>query len=431
MHKEFILGSFLAKMPSYQSIQSVLNFMWGKGHKLDIRTNLKERTIIVRIPNDYIRSKVLEKKIWYVGTAMFHVSPWSASGVTSTLNLASISLWAHLKGLPLDLRSLEGLSFAARLIGEPKETDEFTKNLTDISIAHVKVEANLTSPLPTLIELRRTSGEVYPVEVEYPWVPTSCCFCHQIGHILKDCLTAPQIIPEKKTSNTQPSNSEASKTKISKDNPTLPSTPKAPPEGTINQTDEENQQMEFESDLQEILSPAPTSPPNPMDEDPTFSLPVTPLPSPTPTLPMPSPRDSSPQDLINFTSSTSAASHVVGLPAIHPKPKRLFPFKHKPSFKKSNSSSQTLSLKNPFQILGSLDSPDPSLSHKNTPLPTNLSISETSLPSPSPFNQVQLFAPKAHHPPYSQPENFVPTTSDAVVTEDPLHPNEEAQNPSL
>ena len=161
----------MAKMPSYQSIQSVLNFMWGKGHKLDIRTNLKERTIMVRIPNEYIRTKVLEKKIWYVGTAMFHVSPWSATGSINTLDLASIPLWAHLKGLPLDLRSLEGLSFAAGLIGDPKETDEFTKNLTDVNIAHVKVEANLTTPLPALIELRRTSGEIFPVEVHYPWAP--------------------------------------------------------------------------------------------------------------------------------------------------------------------------------------------------------------------------------------------------------------------
>ncbi|XP_013592417.1 PREDICTED: verprolin-like isoform X2 [Brassica oleracea var. oleracea] len=47
MHKEFIVGSFLAKMLSYQAIQSVLNFLWGKGHKLDIRTNLQERTILV------------------------------------------------------------------------------------------------------------------------------------------------------------------------------------------------------------------------------------------------------------------------------------------------------------------------------------------------------------------------------------------------
>lgn len=58
MHKEFIMGFFLAKMPSFQAIQSVLNFMWGKGHKLDIRTNKSERSFMVRIPNEFIRRKV-------------------------------------------------------------------------------------------------------------------------------------------------------------------------------------------------------------------------------------------------------------------------------------------------------------------------------------------------------------------------------------
>lgn len=71
---------------------------------------------------------------------------------------------------------LEGLSFAAGLIGEPKETDEFTKNLTAINIAHVKIDADLTSPLPSLIELRRTCGEIIPVQVEYPWGPPTCAF---------------------------------------------------------------------------------------------------------------------------------------------------------------------------------------------------------------------------------------------------------------
>ena len=71
LHKDFIQGFFFAKMPSYQALQSVLNFMWGKGIKLDIRTNPKTHYFLVRIPNDYIRAKVLEKKIWYVGTAMF------------------------------------------------------------------------------------------------------------------------------------------------------------------------------------------------------------------------------------------------------------------------------------------------------------------------------------------------------------------------
>ena len=97
--------------------------MWGKGAKLDIRNNLKDRSILVRIPNEYIRSKVLEKRIWYVGTSMFHVSQWcSSNSAPASLSIpTSIPLWVHLKGVPLDLRSLESLSFAAGLIGKPKK----------------------------------------------------------------------------------------------------------------------------------------------------------------------------------------------------------------------------------------------------------------------------------------------------------------------
>lgn len=150
MHRDFIQGHFFAKMPSYQAIQSVLNFMWGKGAKLDIRNNLKDRSILVRIPNEYIRSKVLEKRIWYVGTSMFHVSQWcSSNSAPASLSIpTSIPLWVHLKGVPLDL-----------------------------DLAHVKIEAVFSKPLPELVELRRTTGEIILVEVSYPWVPPSCSNC--------------------------------------------------------------------------------------------------------------------------------------------------------------------------------------------------------------------------------------------------------------
>ncbi|CAF1919635.1 unnamed protein product [Brassica oleracea var. botrytis] len=188
-------------MPSYQALQSVLNFMWGKGTKLDIRTNPKTRSFLVRIPNAYIRAKVLEKKIWYVGTAMFQVSNWNTSIAESAplSNPTSIPLWAYLRGLPPDLHSLERLSFNAGLIGEPKETDEFTKNLTDLDLAHVKIEADLFKPLPALIELKRSNGEIIPVEVSYPWISPSYSHCRALGHIMKDCLQANPIWVEKQT----------------------------------------------------------------------------------------------------------------------------------------------------------------------------------------------------------------------------------------
>lgn len=76
----------------------------------------------------------------------------------STPDMASFLIWAHLRGVPLDLRSLEGLSWVAGLIGEPKETDEFTINLTSLHLTHVKVEVDLTKSLPEVIELGRDDG---------------------------------------------------------------------------------------------------------------------------------------------------------------------------------------------------------------------------------------------------------------------------------
>lgn len=109
LHKDFIVGAFFARMPSYKAIENVLNFLWEKVTKLKIHTNTKDRTMVVRIPNEYIRQKVLEKRLWYVGTAMFHVTAWTSDQIVSLPELSSITLWAYLKGVPFDLRHQEGL----------------------------------------------------------------------------------------------------------------------------------------------------------------------------------------------------------------------------------------------------------------------------------------------------------------------------------
>ncbi|KAL0731634.1 hypothetical protein Bca4012_027728 [Brassica carinata] len=137
LHEEYLVGSFLGKMPDYGPIQSVLNFMWGKGVKLEIHMQPQKRSFLVRIPNEFIRTKALEKRLWCV---------------------------VHLSGVPFDLRTKEGLSLAADLVGKPIETDDYTKNLTDLNIAHVKVETDLTKPLPSSGELVRQNDCIYPAE---------------------------------------------------------------------------------------------------------------------------------------------------------------------------------------------------------------------------------------------------------------------------
>lgn len=191
LHKDFLICRFFGRIPSYHLTQSVLNFMWGKGKHLEIHLSPAGNSVLVRLPNDYIRQKVLEKRIWYVETTMFHVSQWSASLDNSSPSLQRIPLWAHLKDVPFDLIHQQGLSHIAGLIGEPIETDDWTINLTSISIAHVKVEVDSTKPLPPVLEVLRSDGSIFTVKVDYPWVPPVCSHCQEVGHIMRNCLLAP------------------------------------------------------------------------------------------------------------------------------------------------------------------------------------------------------------------------------------------------
>ncbi|KAH0873010.1 hypothetical protein HID58_070372, partial [Brassica napus] len=95
MHKDFIICYYNGRSPPFSQIQSVFNHMWRKAQ-------------------------------------------WAASHSPSTPTLSSIKIWAHLTGVPLDLRHQEGLSLVAGLVGDPKETDDFTLNLASLTLSHVK-----------------------------------------------------------------------------------------------------------------------------------------------------------------------------------------------------------------------------------------------------------------------------------------------------
>lgn len=59
----------------------------------------------------------------------------------------------------------------------------------------MKVEVNLSSPLPRVVEFQRQSGEVVEVEVDYTWLPPTCSHCKELGHIIRNCLSLPPVVP--------------------------------------------------------------------------------------------------------------------------------------------------------------------------------------------------------------------------------------------
>lgn len=209
-HKDFIVCYFSGRIPPFKQIQSVLNHLWGKGRGLEIHTNHLTNSMLVRIPNEFIRLKVLEKKIWYVGDSMLRAFQWPSPHKDISTAFSSFPIWAHLKDVPLDLRTLEGLSWVAGAIGEPKETDDFTLNLTSLVLSHVKVEVDFSRQLPQVIEITRSTGEVVMVEVSYPWLPSTCAHCKQMGHSLRNCLLIPHPAANQKSSDSTKVGSQSS-----------------------------------------------------------------------------------------------------------------------------------------------------------------------------------------------------------------------------
>ncbi|KAL0741816.1 hypothetical protein Bca4012_083329 [Brassica carinata] len=189
-HKDYVLGVFTGKPPYFSQIQSVLTHIWGRGTKLQIHLRPASRSMLVKVPNDFIRNKIVEQEIWHIGTSLFYVTQWSAEVAISPPTMTSIPLWAHVRGVPFDLYTREGLSLVAGLIGHPVEADEFTIKMVSLEVAHLKVRADCTKPLPDVVELVRQDGSFIPVSVSYPWVPPSCPCCKQLGHRESRCPNA-------------------------------------------------------------------------------------------------------------------------------------------------------------------------------------------------------------------------------------------------
>ncbi|KAJ4906106.1 proline-rich protein 36-like [Raphanus sativus] len=294
LHKDFIVCYFNGRSPPYSQIQSVLNHMWGKGRKLEIHNSPLSRTVLVRVPNDYLKTKILEKGYWYVGDSMFHTAQWTSAHSAAPPSFKSMQIWAHLTGVPLDLRHRVGLSLVAGLVGEPKETDDFTKNLVSLTLSHVKVEVDLTKPLPDVVEFTRQSGEVVEVLVSYPWLPPSCSHCKELGHIAKNCLQLPtppkeDVAPRSKnmaSSSSAPDAKTPSKTPKKGQTPRLSASQKGKSvakdlslENAFVALSDSHHQLPSSAPLNSSLNLPPIPPPRPI-------VPASPLPPPDPLAPL-------------------------------------------------------------------------------------------------------------------------------------------------
>lgn len=173
-------------MPHQGKVFANLNPVWEKFGSITIR-KVSETCCLILVPFVQTRDWVLEVGYWQAGNVAFSVFPWSSDGNLAAHELTFAPTWAILKNVPPQLYSLAGISVVASGIGEPLHTKKSRFDPYHFGDTKVKVEINLETPPPEIVEVCDSVGNSVRINVEYPRLPPKCLNCGRFGHFLNRC----------------------------------------------------------------------------------------------------------------------------------------------------------------------------------------------------------------------------------------------------
>ena len=198
------MAHFHGTCPPPGKIFADLNPVWGKFGDITVRM-VSETSCLFFVPNVQSREWVLQVGYWQVDHCAVSVFPWSAEGSLQDLELKFAPIWVILKNVPPQLYSLDGISVVASAVGEPLYTEKSRLDPYYFGDTKVKIEIDLSSTLPYVVEVRDSENNSVIIKIEYPKLPPKCCNCGKFGHLMNRCpkplmkrKPKPQVIEKKK-----------------------------------------------------------------------------------------------------------------------------------------------------------------------------------------------------------------------------------------
>lgn len=187
--KEYIIGQFhRCSLPPGGLIHAVVNKLWGRSCRIGCR-KISESSYMFHIPHESTRQWVVQRGVWHVDDCLLFVSPWKpVNSLKDVPEISTIPVWVNLKNVPDCCYSRLGLSHVASGLGEPMQTHKPRLDPTTLGEAKLLVEVELDKPFPKQIALDDKQGNIFLVDVEYTWIPSTCGRCGQLGHKEKRCL---------------------------------------------------------------------------------------------------------------------------------------------------------------------------------------------------------------------------------------------------
>ncbi|XP_009151510.2 uncharacterized protein LOC103874832 [Brassica rapa] len=129
--------------------------------------------------------------MWHIDNQSMFVAKWKPGLQPAIPELTSAQVWLDFHNVPPQFYSEEGLEHIAGALGDPLFLHPATSNMTNLEVARVFTIIDPTRPLPEAVNVRFESGHTERIEVSSPWLPPTCEHCKEVGHSIKNCLTAP------------------------------------------------------------------------------------------------------------------------------------------------------------------------------------------------------------------------------------------------
>lgn len=197
---DFLIGKFLDVAPHIGKVHAIVNKIWtlnDRTQKVEV-FEVNETMMKFRILNAADKGRVLRRGMWNIAGVPVVLTKWSPVIEKEKPPAQSIPLWVHIKHVPINMFSWQGLSFVTSPIGSPVRLHPETAQCLNIEEAKIFVKVDLTKDLPTKMKFTIEGKEVM-VEYSYPRLPTKCPRCEKWGHTIRRCPQEnAELIEEKK-----------------------------------------------------------------------------------------------------------------------------------------------------------------------------------------------------------------------------------------
>ncbi|GAV92842.1 DUF4283 domain-containing protein, partial [Cephalotus follicularis] len=198
-----LVGYFVGKRIPLKIVKENLEKKWMKWGSVQVIAGV-DGYFLFRFSNSTSCDLVLSNGPWDVWGAYLALRRWEEGMSLCKESFSSIPVWVKLTNVPAEFWTRFGLSYIAIALGVPLCMDAATAAGNRLSFARVCVEMKANSSFPNSFKVRRRSGILADIQVQYVWKPSACSVCKVFDHSSKQChLVNNKAIPDAALSNTQ------------------------------------------------------------------------------------------------------------------------------------------------------------------------------------------------------------------------------------